>query len=255
MPIHDWTRVDPGIFHDFHGTWISEIKRALNRGLLPPDYYALAEQVTGPFGPDVLTLRTPASPARGAPNTAGLGGGVAVAEVPPRVRFHATAESDAYGTKAKAVVIRHRSNHQVVAIAEIVSPGNKDSRQKLDAFVRKTWDALEAGVHLLVVDLFPPGARDPQGIHPAIWQDRGGEEGDDAFALPADKPLTCAAYVGGPLPQAFVDPVGIGDPLPDMPLFLTPEVYVPVPLNTTYQSAWDSVPAFWQDVLTARPTG
>ena len=47
MPIHDWTRVDAGIFHDFHHTWITEIKRVLNSGLLPPDYYALAEQIAG----------------------------------------------------------------------------------------------------------------------------------------------------------------------------------------------------------------
>ena len=41
MPIHDWTRVDAGIFHAFHHDWITEIARALNRGLLPADYYAL----------------------------------------------------------------------------------------------------------------------------------------------------------------------------------------------------------------------
>jgi hypothetical protein len=56
MPMHDWTRVDAGIYDDFHHEWISETKRTLNRGLLPPDYYALAEQVAAGFGPDVLTL-------------------------------------------------------------------------------------------------------------------------------------------------------------------------------------------------------
>jgi hypothetical protein len=57
MPIHDWTRVDAGIFHDFHHAWIEEIKRTLNRGILPADYYALAEQHAAGFGPDVLTLQ------------------------------------------------------------------------------------------------------------------------------------------------------------------------------------------------------
>src|ERR1700739_539434 len=47
MPVHDWTRVGAGIFHDFHHAWIEEIKRALNAGLLPDDYYALAEQFVG----------------------------------------------------------------------------------------------------------------------------------------------------------------------------------------------------------------
>ncbi len=59
MPIHDWTRVDAGIFHAFHHSWIEEISRSLNRGLLPTEYYALAEQITGDLGPDVLTLRRP----------------------------------------------------------------------------------------------------------------------------------------------------------------------------------------------------
>ena len=59
MPIHDWTRVDAGIFHAFHVQWIAEIARALNGGLLPPSYYALPEQITSGMGPDVLTLRGP----------------------------------------------------------------------------------------------------------------------------------------------------------------------------------------------------
>jgi hypothetical protein len=49
MPIHDWTRVDAGIFHHFHLEWIGEISRVLNRGLLPPDHYALAKQIAGPL--------------------------------------------------------------------------------------------------------------------------------------------------------------------------------------------------------------
>ena len=44
MPIHDWTRVDAGLFHAFHQSWIVKLCDALNRGLLPPDYFALPEQ-------------------------------------------------------------------------------------------------------------------------------------------------------------------------------------------------------------------
>ena len=63
--------------------------------------------------------------------------------------------------------------------------------------------------------------------------------------------MTCVAYVGGARPEAFIEPVAVGDTLPEMPLFLTPEVYVSMPLETTYQSAWGAMPAFWRDVLTA----
>ena len=35
MPIHTWSRVDAGIFHDFHHAWIEQIKRLLNGGFFP----------------------------------------------------------------------------------------------------------------------------------------------------------------------------------------------------------------------------
>jgi hypothetical protein len=101
---------------------------------------------------------------------------------------------------------------------------------------------LRAGIHLLVIDLFPASPRDPEGIHKVIWD----QFLDDDFMLPPDKPLTLASYIGGPIPETFVNATAVGLPLPEMPLFLTPEEYVPVPLEPTYQSASDEVPAFWQ---------
>jgi hypothetical protein len=56
MPVHHWTRVEAGICHDFHASWIPEIRKALNGGLLPDGYYALAEQHAGRTIADVLTL-------------------------------------------------------------------------------------------------------------------------------------------------------------------------------------------------------
>jgi hypothetical protein len=249
MPIHDWTRVDAGIFHAFHHDWITEIARALNRGILPAAYYALPEQIASGLGPDVLTLRRPGG--NGTPAVAGPpDGGMAVALAPPRVRIRMSSEANRYAAKAKAVTIRHVSNHQVVALVEIVSPGNKNNQNGLNAFVRKAREALAAGIHLLLVDLFPPSTRDPQGIHGAVW----GEDCGADYVLPADKPLTCVAYVGGPSAEAFIELVAVGDALPEMPLFLTPDVYVAVPLDATYQAAWEGMPAYWRDVLTAEPT-
>jgi hypothetical protein len=243
MPIHDWTRVDAGIFHAFHHDWITEISRALNRGLLPADYYALPEQIAGGLGPDVLTLRRPGN--NGTQPGGSPAGGIALALAPPRVRIRMHSEANRYAAKAKAVTIRHVSHHQVVAIVEILSPGNKNNQNGLNAFVRKAQEALAAGIHLLLVDLFPPSTRDPQGIHRAVW----GEDCGPDYALPADKPLTCVAYIGGPSAEAFVEPVAVGNPLPEMPLFLTPDVYVSVPLEATYHSAFEGLPSYWRDVL------
>jgi len=244
MPVHDWTRVDAGIFHHFHLEWIGDLSRALNRGLLPPDYYALAEQLAGGIGPDVLSLQRPT---RDDGIGEGPAGGVVLAITPPRVQLRLRAEPDVYAAKARTIVIRHVSKHQVIAMVEIVSPGNKNSRHGLRAFVEKAVYVLRGGIHLVIVDLFPPGNRDPQGLHKVIWD----EFIDSDFELPEKTPLTLASYIAGPFPEAFIEMTTVGASLPEMPLFLTPEVYVPLPLEATYQSAWDAVPSFWQDVLTA----
>jgi hypothetical protein len=37
MSVHDWTRVDADLFHDFHQGWTVALRNALNAGGLPPD--------------------------------------------------------------------------------------------------------------------------------------------------------------------------------------------------------------------------
>jgi hypothetical protein len=243
MPVHDWTRVDAGIFHNFHLLWIGELTKTLNSGLLPPDYYALGEQIAGGLGPDVLTLQTPATGSNGlTPDTQGT---VAVAVAPPKVRLTVRAEIDAYTLKQRTLVIRHVSRHRVVALIEILSPGNKASRHILRSFLDKAMSALAHGIHLLLIDLNPPGPRDPQGIHGALWQ----QVADDPHEQPADKPLTLAAYSAGPVKTAYIELVAAGDVLPHMPLFLAPEQYVNVPLEATYRAAYAGVPRFYRDIL------
>lgn len=250
MPVHDWTKVDAGIFHDFHHEWISENKRAINRSLRGTDYYALAEQIAGGIAPDVLTLQHPGRGPSDKGNGKRRSAGVALAEKPPKVRFRITNPPLWYASvKKKAVTIRHVSNHRIVAVLEIVSPGNKSSKSALDNFVRKAQDLITAGVHLGIVDLFPPTRRDPEGIHPIVW----GDDDNDTFRFDRKKPLTCASYIGGTGAEAFVEPVAVGDGLPLLPLFLTADEYVDVPLEATYQAAFDAVPDYWRDVL-ARTT-
>lgn len=241
MPIHDWTTVDAGIVHDFHQAWTIEIRNALKAGGLPAGYFAMTEQVvSGPI-PDVITLQQKedegsASPARAV--------GVAVADAPPRARFVTVAEPDVYAIRANRISIRH-SLGRVVAVIEIVSPGNKSSRHALRSFVAKVEELLRQGINMLAVDLFPPSPRDPQGIHKAIWD----EIREEQFELPADKPLTIAAYSVGLPMAAYVEPVAVGDPLPESPIFLEPGTYVPAPLETTYQTTWDECPEVIREMV------
>lgn len=234
MPIHDWKRVDAGILHDFHQAWTVEIRNALNGGALPDGFFALAEQViAGPI-PDVVTLQK----SRTTPTHEGNGnGGIAVAEAPPKARFITTADHETYAARANRIVIHHRLG-RIVAVIEIVSPGNKWSQHALLAFTDKAAELLRQGINLLVVDLFPPSRRDPQGIHQAIWE----QFNDETFRLPADKPLTVAAYAAGYSITAYVEPVAVGDPLPALPIFLDSHTYVPAPLESTYLSTWEKCP-------------
>src|SRR5262249_42275116 len=249
--IHDWTRVSDGTFHDFHIAWIAEIRNALNGGLLPPSYYAQAEQIVGPLGPDVLTLQTNGYPAIETTSSGPAGvGGLALATVPPRPRLTAAAAMDDYVLKRRTVVIRHSSGDRIIALLEIVSPGNKSSRHALRSFVEQAVEALYRGYHLLIVDLFPPTPRDPQGIHGAIWR----EISNDPFELPADEPLTLAAYSAGPVKRAWVEPTAVGRTLLEMPLFFEPEIYVNVPLEATYQAAYRGVARRWKQVLERPPS-
>jgi hypothetical protein len=180
MPIHDWTRVEAGIFHAFHHSWIEEMARALNGGLLPGDYYALAEQHAAGFGPDVLTLQ------RGDADE-GDAAGRGNLRVAPKLKPTAETEMAFYRRKQDAIAVRHVSGDALVAVVEIVSP--------------------------------------------------------------VDKRLTVAAYECALSVRAYVVHVAVGDSLPDMPLFLEPQVTVDVPLETTYQSAFAAVPRRWRRVL------
>jgi hypothetical protein len=244
--MHDWTRVEAGIFHAFHHRWISAISDVLKTGLLPADYYALPEQQAAGFGPDVLTLQDQGPGESEEPDGQTPGTATAL-QARPRTRFMAETEAEFYRRKKSSIVVRHVSGDRIVAMIEIVSAGNKPSRHAMQAFVDKACALLEHRIHLLLIDPYPPGPRDPQGIHAAIWA----EVHDDPFILPADKPLTLVSYECDLTTRAYIEPIAVGDVLPDLPLFLEPHGHIPVPLETTYKTAFAFLPRRWQQVLEA----
>jgi hypothetical protein len=239
MPIHDWARVGSAAFHDFHTRWIAHLTESLNGGLLPPGYYAMTEQWAGGSIADVLTLQTPLPVASPGPE-----GGVAVTQSPPHVRRKLALPPTARGLR-RTLTIRHVSGHRVVALIEVVSPANKDRPVHVAEFVDKATTVLWRGIHLLLVDLFPPGPHDPRGIHGAIWE----RWDDEPYSLPPGEPLTLASYVAGRAPEAYLEHLAFGSPLAEMPLFLNPDRYINVPLETTYMTSYRGMPGFWREAL------
>jgi hypothetical protein len=47
----------------------------------------------------------------------------------------------------------------------------------------------------------------------------------------------------------YVNLIGVGDTLPDMPAYLDGCGYVPVPLEATYQAAWATCPADMRELV------
>lgn len=247
MPMHDWTRVEAGMFHDFHGRWLYQLADVLNEALLPGDYYALVDQkLTGALGigPDILTLDpTPPRPKRATSRSpvkrsrpAAAATLTAVAKSPRQVG-------------RRRILVRHVSGHQIVSLVELVSPGNKESPEDFAQFVEKLAAALQQGIHLTVIDPFPPTVAAADGVPAALWKrlhNRG------TLRLPADRPLEASAFEVGPDKlRAFVEPFAVGQPVPDIPLFLHDGAHVRLPLEETYTRAFAAYPRLWRNVLTA----
>ena len=163
----------------------------------------------------------------------------------PKLVPAAETDLEFYRRKQNSISVRHLSGDRVVAMIEIVSPANKSSRNALRAFVEKAADLLNRRVHLLIIDLLPSDPRDPHGIHAAIWDEIAGQE----YLPPAGQPLTLGAYESALTVRAYVRPVAVGDPLPEMPLFLEPNGCVQAPLDATYQTAFAAMPRRWRRVL------
>jgi len=239
MPLHDWSRIPAGLFHHFHQDWSIEITRSLNRGRLPRGLSALVEQRAGPKESDVLTIEERSRRRTGANDQDAL----ATTERPVTQIVRRTTKQ-IYASRANRIVIRHRLG-RIVAVIEIVSPGNKDSRAALRDFVDKTIDFLRKEIHVLIVDVFPPSPRDPLGIHKVIWD----EITEEDFTFPPGKDRVLVSYETGPERIAYIETIGVGDVVPDMPLILTSDLHVMVPLESTYQATWNASPEEYRRVV------
>ena len=215
MPVHDWTRVDAGIFHDFHNAWLTEIRNVLNNGALPEGYYVRLHRAAR--GSDhsrrVGAVPRPHSTSRRGVSPSWTSVGRCAAAGPM--------EADSLGvrpTRRRTLAVRHVSGHRLVALIEVVSPSNKDRADHVEEFVAKVTLVLGFGIHVLVIDLFPSGSHDPSGMHGAVREmldDGDAIQGDE---LPDDEPLSLVSYKAGQPIDAYLEQVRVGQPLPDMPL-------------------------------------
>lgn len=219
MPIHDWSLTPGWLWHQMQLGWSLALSDACNR-LLPSGYYALIEYAAAP----------PDSP---------------LSFDIPDAAFEGLDDESFAAAKRRSVAVRRSKDHRKIALIEVLGPADNHAGSRAN-FATKAKALFDRGIHLLVIDPFPPTKRDPNGVHGAIWERMTERE----FAQPADRPLTAAAYCSGEELTAFVDPLAVGEAWPDKPLFLDAERYVSVPLEATYQAAWQTFPREWQNVIT-----
>jgi Protein of unknown function (DUF4058) len=217
-------------WESFHSRWAVSIADEFNR-ILPPRYFAEVESHLGSrVEADVAEFETIsiAEPAND------NGGGVAVQTWAPPV---ATMAMPAALPDVFEVQIRDDQDFvRLLAVIELISPGNKDRDESRRAFAAKCAAYLQVGVGVLIVDIV---TNRHANLHNELIHLMGQEE---RFALPVDPPLYAVAY--RPARREDVNQIemwpamfAVGGTLPLLPLALRRTGFVPVDLEATYMDA------------------
>ncbi len=231
MPLHDHFRSpvnDSHAWNEFHAQWPAELVRNLCT-ILPAGYRAAPGVYLGsPFEIDIGAHHLD-------PNVKGdASDGVGLATV-PAVTSTLTVEADLPEQDEYEVrVYDSERDRTLVAAIEIVSPSNKDRVASCKLFVGKVAALLHHGVCVTLVDLVSVR---PANLYAEVLSllDRTDPQLTPnpppmyAVTLRARKPPKSRALL-----DAWFYPMAVGQPLPTLPIWLTPESHVMLPLETSY---------------------
>jgi hypothetical protein len=200
--------------------------------VLPDGYTAEPRVHLGPyFEIDVSGFETADSRA----TTAAAGdGGIATASwTATQPLFEVEADwPDQY--EYEVLVFDQERERRLVAAVELVSPANKDRPESRRAFVTKCAALLRQGVALALVDLVTTRQFN-------LYAELLEWIGQHDPALGAEPPATYAVALRfrGPPPrtrlQTWPYALVVGQPLPTLPLWLSPDLSVPLDLEASYE--------------------
>jgi hypothetical protein len=224
-PHHHW--------ESFHSNWATRIADTI-AAVLPADFQ-VEEHTHGGVGfeIDVATFRTETSPGDVAVAGAALATLAAPAYAPP-VPDHTIPA--AFPDTFEVRVFNTTAGLTLVAVIELVSPGNKDRPAERLAFATKCASYLAQGVSLIVMDVV---TNRNANLHNEIV--RVMEVSPDLH-FPTDVKLYATAYrpaIRGQEEEIdiWMRPLALGAPLPTLPLRLTGDLFVPVDFESAYQEA------------------
>jgi hypothetical protein len=209
----------------FHGAWAAAMARLLNAGVLPAGYYAVPFlDREGPVEIDVAALREfdQAEPASEVQPWTPPAPGLAVAVEWPT------------GDDVCVEVFSDDGDPRLAAAVELVSPGNKDRPRSREAFANKCLGYLQGGCGVVVVDAVTTRRAD---LHADLLAALG-TSSDPAVS----SALSAVSYraVGRDeegLLLAWPAALEVGQPLPTLPLWLGPDLAVPLDLEASHTAA------------------
>src|SRR5579885_1671065 len=150
---------NPEIFPDFHDSFITYLREALQAGLPAPYFAALGRRVwievsRRSIGPDLEVRRGPAA----APRRAEPGGATAVADLPVARPVVVKVAHDEFREPFIEIYTRGEDGKRVVASIEILSHANKTPGEHgRELYRKKQKELLGSRVHLVELDFLRSG--------------------------------------------------------------------------------------------------
>lgn len=235
MPLRDHFRMPvwkQASWEGLHGMWPAAMVMQLTK-VLPEQYTAEPRVHLGTnfeidvcaYEDDEPKLRTWLSSSDAVGATATL--------APPKPT--STVEVDLAEEYAYEVLVYDQNRaRQLVAAIEIVSPANKDRPENRQAFVTKCAALLQQRVCVSIVDLVTTRHFN---LYAELRQFIG--KPDPAFAdnPPPTYAVTCRGRKAGnkPVLDSWAYPMIVGQPLPTLPIWLTEDSNVLLPLEASYE--------------------
>jgi uncharacterized protein DUF4058 len=217
-------------WESFHAAWAAEIMAWLNQRL-PRRYFATMYTHLGlEIAADVAEFELDPSPDDDLPNGSGNGGVAVEIWAPPKT---ALAMPAVYPDDLEVRVHDAERDRKVVAVVELVSPGNKDRPETRRAFAAKCAAYLQHGIGVVTVDIVTSRHFN---VHNELVRLLGLRE---PFLMAEEVALYAVAY--RPARRGDVDqidlwqiPLAVGGALPLLPLALRGRRAVPLDLEATY---------------------
>jgi hypothetical protein len=239
MPLRDHFRPpldDLRHWEGFHATWPVMIVAGL-RGKLPRRYFAEPRVHSGSSAEiDVSTFETEGDGALAVDSGNGAGAAVATAVwAPPQPTL--TVVTDLPDQDVYEVRVYDEKRHcRLVAAVEIVSPANKDRPEHRRAFTAKCAGLLRERVSVVIVDLVTTRTHNLYG---ELLDQIGSADPALGREPPPLYTTACRLTKSGEewLLQTWTQPLGVGRPLPTVPLWLADNLALPLNLEESYEQS------------------